>query len=285
LSRAVAAAVATTSALDLPVDDTIVLQDSNRVALRLMPCDVVVRVAPMDLRASAEFEVALARRLVASESPVVALEPRVESRIYVRDGFVMNLWTHSESMPPGEIPPAGYAHALERLHAGLRQIDLPTPHFTDRVTEAHHLVGNRELTPALADHDRELLVRTLRDVTRTIRDRGAAEQPLHGEPHPGNVLGTADNLRFIDLETCCRGPIEIDLAYVPGEVSERYPDVDHQLLDECRALTLAMVASWRWDRDDQHPDGVRAGRVLLDALREGPPWPAPVSVWQRLDAP
>jgi hypothetical protein len=31
--------------------------------------------------------------------------------------------------------PAEYAHALERLHAGMRQIDVTTPHFTDRVAE------------------------------------------------------------------------------------------------------------------------------------------------------
>ena len=283
--RAVAAAVSTASALDLTVDDAIVLQDANRVALRLMPCDVVARVAPMDFQASAEFEVELARRLAETESPVAALEPRVEARVYVRDGFVMNMWTYYESVPPRELPRADYAHALERLHAGMRQIDLTTPHFTDRVAEAQHLVGSREHTPALADADRDLLSNTLRDVRRTISDRGAAEQLLHGEPHPGNVLGTMKDLLFIDLETCCRGPVEFDIAHVPEEVSEHYPDADQELLGECRALTLAMVAAWRWYRDDHHPDGLRAGRELLGALRDGPPWPTLVAVWRRRDGP
>ena len=76
--RAVAAARSTASALDLTVDDAIVLQDSNLLVLRLMPCDVVARVAPMAYQASAEFEVELARRLAETESPVAALEPRVE---------------------------------------------------------------------------------------------------------------------------------------------------------------------------------------------------------------
>ncbi len=277
--RAVASAVSTASSLDLRVDDSIVLQDSTRVTVRLMPCDVVVRIAPMDFQASAEFEVELARRLADTESPVAALEPRVEPRVYVRDGFVMNLWTHYESVPPRELPGADYAHALERLHSGMRQIDLTTPHFTDRVAEAQRLVGSREHTPALADADRELLRTTLRDVTQTISDRGAAEQLLHGEPHPGNVLGTKQDLLFIDLETCCRGPVEFDLAHVPEEVSEHYPDTAQALLGECRALTLAMVAAWRWDRDDHYPDGLRAGRELLGALRDGPPWPTLVAVW------
>ena len=45
--RAVAAARSTASALDLTAEDAIVLQDSNRLTLRLVPCDVLARVAPM----------------------------------------------------------------------------------------------------------------------------------------------------------------------------------------------------------------------------------------------
>ena len=98
--RAAAAARSTASALDLTVDDAIVLQDANRLVLRLMPCDVVARVAPMAYQASAEFEVELAQRLAETESPVAALDPRVEPRVHVRDGFVMNLWTYYEPVPP-----------------------------------------------------------------------------------------------------------------------------------------------------------------------------------------
>jgi len=283
--RAVAAARATAAALDLTVDDAIVLQDSNRLTVRLTPCDVVARVAPLAYQACAEFEVELARRLAEAESPVAALEPRVEPRVHVRDGFVMNLWSYYDTAPPREVPPADYAHALERLHTGMRAIDLTTPHFTDRVAEAQHLVANRDQTPALADADRELLTNTLQSLRRVIGERGAAEQVLHGEPHPGNVLDTEHGLLFIDLETCCRGPVEFDLAHVPEAVSARYPGVDEQLLGECRIIVLAMVAAWRWDRTDDLPDGRRAGRELLTALREGPPWPTLDAVFRRLGSP
>jgi aminoglycoside phosphotransferase (APT) family kinase protein len=232
-----------------------------------MPCDVVARIAPMVYQASAELEVEVAARLADTDSPVAALEPRVEPRAYVRDGFVINMWTYYEPVPSRELPPADYAQALARLHAGMRQIDVTTPHFTDRVAEAQRLVASRDHTPALADDDRALLSTTLRSLRTAIGDRGAAEQLLHGEPHPGNVLSTKTGPLFIDLETCCRGPIEFDLAHVPEEVSERYPDVDHELLRECRILMLAMVASWRWDRDDQFPDGRRMGTELLSQIR------------------
>ena len=271
--RAVAAAVSTASALDLTVDDAIVLNDSNRLVLRLMPCDVVARVAPMAYHASAETAVKLARRLAETDSPIAALEPRVEPRVYVRDGFVIDMWTYYEPAPSRELPPADYARALARLHAGMRQIDVTTPHFTDRVADTQQWVARRGVTPDLADADRVLLANTLRILRRAIGDRGAAEQLLHGEPHPWNVLCTSSGLLFIDFENCCRGPVEFDLAWVPEEVSQRYPDADQDLVGECRGLMLAIVAAWRWRRDDQHPSR-RARAEWLSAVRQGPPWPA-----------
>jgi hypothetical protein len=101
-----------------------------------------------------------------------------------------------------------------------------------------------------------------------------AEQLLHGEPYPGNLLVTRNGLLFIDLETCCRGPVEFDVAHAPDEVSVLYPDADHVLLQESRRLVLAMVAAWRWDVRDESPNSRRHGLNILDVLRNGPPWPA-----------
>jgi len=282
--RALAAAISVASALDLIAGDAIVVHDSNRLAVRLLPCDVLARVAPAAHQA-AQFEVELARRLAETQGPVAALEPRAEPRAYERDGFVVTLWTYYNPVTPREISPADYADALERLHASMRELDVRAPHFTDRVQEAQQLVESSNLTPQLADADRELLISTLRSRSQAIGDRGAAEQLLHGEPHPGNVLRTAAGPLFIDLETCCRGPVEFDLAHVPEDVSERYADADEELLSDCRILVLAMVAAWRWDPDDQLPNGPQAARDLLGALREGPPWPALDVVMRRPDAP
>ncbi len=284
IQRALAAAMSTASALGLTVDDAIVLHDSNRLAVRLLPCDVLARVAPTADQA-AQFEVELAQRLAEAESPVAALEPRVEPRAYERDGFVITLWTYYNPVAPQEVSPADYANALERLHAGMRKLDVRTPHFTDRVEEAQQLVESSNLTPELAAADRELLISTLRSRRQAIGDCGAPEQLLHGEPHPGNLLSTKTGLLFIDLETCCRGPVEFDLAHVPEDVSERYADADEDLLSECRSLVLAMVAAWRWDPGDQFPNGQRAARKLLSALREGPPWPTLDVVMRRPDDP
>jgi hypothetical protein len=264
--NAVAAAMSTVSSLDLTVDDAIVLHDSNKLTLRLLPCDVLARVAPVADQV-ARFEVELAQRLAEAGCPVAALDPRVDPRVYERDGFVLTLWTYYEPAAPRELSPAGYAGALERLHAGMRQLDIPAPHFTDRVEQAQQLVASRDRTPALAHADRELLGDTLRSLRRVIGGHDGAEQLLHGEPHPGNVLTTKNGPLFIDLETCCRGPVEFDLAHAPEEVSEHYPGVNQDLLRKCRLLVLAMIATWRWDRGDQLPNGRQLGTEWLSQIR------------------
>ncbi|HEX6352211.1 phosphotransferase family protein [Actinophytocola sp.] len=260
------AGVATVAALGLTVDEAVVLHDSNKLTLRLLPCDVLARVAPVAHQV-AQFEIELAQQLAASESPVAALEPRVEPRVYERDGFDVTLWTYYEPVTHQDIAPADYAKALERLHAGMRELDVRTPHFTDRIEQAQQLVASRDRTPALVDADRQLLGNTLRSLRRVITERGAAEQLLHGEPHPGNLLPTKNGLLFVDLETCCRGPVEFDLAHAPEDVSEHYPGVDQDLLRECRILALAIVTTWRWDRDDQLPNGRQLGTEGLSQIR------------------
>lgn len=267
IPRAVAAGTATASALALRVDDAVLLHDSNRLAVRLLPCDVLARIAPVAHQASAEIEVEVAQQLAEIASPVAGPEPRAEPRVYVRDGFAVTLWSYYEPVSSQEVEPAEYAQALERLHAGMRQIDLTVPHFTDRVAQAQGLVDNRAQTPGLADAERELLADTLRSLRRAIEGSGADEQLLHGEPHAGNVLRTRSGLLFVDLETCCRGPVEFDMAHAPEEISLYYPGIKQELLRMCRILVLAMIATWRWERDDQLPNGRQLGAECLSQIR------------------
>lgn len=266
ISRATATALSIASSLGLPAEDAVVLHNSNKLSLRLRPADAVARVAPLAEQNSA-FEVDLARRLVAVGCPAGELEPRVEPVVHERDGFAITFWTYYEPVPPQPVPPADYADALRGLHRGMAELDVETPHFTDRVESAQQLMADRNLTPALPDAERELLADTLSSLRQRIGERAAPEQLLHGEPHPGNLLSTRRGLLFIDLETCCRGPVEFDLAHAPEEVAEHYPDVDHELLRDCQILMLAMVTAWRWDRGDQLPNGLQLAGEWLDQIR------------------
>lgn len=272
VERAIAATTELARGANLSVDDAVVVHNSNMLAIRLLPCDVLARVAVVGEEVAA-FEIELASQLASTNGPVARLDPRVEPRVYDADGFAVTFWTFYESVTHDGFTPKDYADALRRLHAALRAVTVPTRHFSDRIDDAERLIANRDDTPALADADRELLRRSLEEARTAIDDREAAEQLLHGEPHPGNLLDTQDGLLFIDLETCCRGPIEFDLAHTPESVGSCYHGVDHELLGECRRLVLAMVAAWRWDVRDQFPDGQRERRRLLAVLRHGPPWP------------
>ncbi|GAA3850209.1 aminoglycoside phosphotransferase family protein [Streptomyces sedi] len=274
--RAVGAARGIADALGLAADEALVLQDSNKLTARLLPCDTLARIAPAgpgdagaEARKLARWEIDLARRLVDAGCPVGAPDPRVAPEAHERDGFAVTFWTyHAPPVPPRALSPVEYAGALARLHAGMRALDVAAPRFTERVAYAGALVADRARTPELAEDDRQLLVDTLRDAGRAVAERGGAEQLLHGEPHPGNLLVTEGGPLFIDLETCCRGPVEFDLAHAPDGVGEEYPGVDLELLHACRSLVLAIITVWRWDRDDRLPDGRELGLAWLARLRE-----------------
>lgn len=274
VARAVAAVESAAATLHLPTETVTVLHNSTKVALRLLPCAVFARVAPIGQAAQLALEIELAQRFADAGAPAVGLDPRVEPKVYELDGFAVTWWTFHDTPDQGQLSPRRYADALERLHAAMRRIDVATPHFLDRVGQAQELVTNPELTPALDDAGRELLLDTFETCRATIGRHAPADQLLHGEPHPGNILNTAIGPLLIDLETGCRGPVEFDVAHVPTEVSRHYAGLDQELLDECRRLVLAMVAAWRWDAGDEFPDRLRHGHAMLELLRQGPPWPS-----------
>jgi hypothetical protein len=283
LDRAVAAAAATASDLGLDVSDAVVVHNSDRIAVRLTPCDVLARVARSSWHDGMEYEADVARRLAGTDSPIGELDPRARPAAYARDGFALSFWTYYEPVVadrpggpapeqlgwPSNLPPADYADALVRLHAGLRLIELDAPHVSARVDGWAELVADRARTPDLPDQDRDLLRDTLERARTAIADASPGEQLLHGEPHPGNVLNTKRGPLFIDLGTCQRGPVEYDLAYVPEEIAKLYPGPDLDLVHEFRILMWAGVAAMRWKRDDQYPDRDHWRDELLHQLRAG----------------
>ena len=108
LQRAVAAAISTAQALGLQTDDAVVLQNSNKLALHLRPCDAFARVAPVAGQV-AQFEVELAGRLAEIDSPAAALDP-IRPRLCKNSGDA----TFSATIYPN---PAPQHHSAQNIVA------------------------------------------------------------------------------------------------------------------------------------------------------------------------
>jgi len=134
---------------------------------------------------------------------------------------------------------------------------------------AEGLVASPDRVPAMIDADRKFLSKALGKLKSDAARGVGREQVLHGEPHSDNLLRTREGLLFTDFEACCRGPVEFDVADVPEEIETHYRGLDTRLLQTCRLLVLAMVATWCWAGYDDHENLRRAAPQLLDELRAG----------------
>ena len=216
----------------------------------------------------AAFELKMAQELEGADSLVGLLDPRVEPVVHVRDGFAVTYWKYYEPLPASEITPDEYAQALEGLHAEMRQLGVPHRTSPNEWMTHTRSSGTVRGVRSSLDDERELLTNALRSVRGAVVDRCTPEQLLHGEPHAGNVLKTANGMRFIDLETCCYGPVEFDIAHTPIEVGRRYRSADRLQLRDCRILMLAMIAAWRSDRDDDYSNGRKQRGLLINEIRK-----------------
>jgi hypothetical protein len=104
-------------------------------------------------------------------------------------------------------------------------------------------------------------------VATTLLERSRPTAVLHGGPHSHNVLATPSGLRWIDFETCCRGPVEADLAYL-GDAGASRHGVDLELLTLARQMLRISVATVCWCDPDRHPRLLDAAEHHLAALVE-----------------
>jgi hypothetical protein len=244
VSRALTATISHAPELGLSVEDAIVLQNANRLAVRLVPCDVLLASAPwfggtMNLqRSRSRWQGGL--RKPAARSPFSSLAWSLSS-MYVM-ASPSRTWKYYEPMPAADTTSVEYAQALELLHAGMRQIDAPAPHFTDRFDEAESIVRERSQSPELVDTDRELLTKFIARPSagrrRPWRGRAAVVRRIARS----NLLRTTSGIRLIDTKTCCYGPVEFEIAHAPDEVGDHYTIADPLLLLGRRGIRFSASA-------------------------------------------
>jgi Phosphotransferase enzyme family len=279
VGAAVAAARAVADAHGLRTDDVRVLHDGANVVLDLAPAPVVARVATVtgqvraDVRIPFGREVALAGALTAAGAAVVPPSDLLPPGPHVHDGSVLSFWRRM-ALTPDRPTPQDAGRALAGLHEVLAGLPVPATPPLDTPLDDLAAFAARGAQWDVADRLLEALDRRL----AALRPRlGGAVRALHGDPHPGNLLATADGWIWGDLEDTCAGPVEWDLACLrstrrlDGRAAlDAFPGApsDDELAPwlELRRLHAAV---WGVVIDAEHPQFGLQARAALEAALAG----------------
>lgn len=272
--KAVAAAVEVAAAHGIRTTEPRVLHDGANVVVHLAPVPLVARVATLtrllrDGVTSFDREVRLAGALAAAGAPVVPPADQLPPGPHEHDGTVLSFWPYVEVLP--EPPTPGQAAAawvelrgfLDALPAEGRPLDTPLDDLAAFVDRA----------PAWGVPDD--VVSSMAARLERLRPRLDGEaRRLHGDAHPGNLLGTRSGFRWADFEDSCSGPPQWDLVAlrttrrldgraaldaIPGAPTD----------DELRPwleLRQLHVAAWYVVIARGHPDWAEEARARLAAL-------------------
>lgn len=270
MNLGVRAAVDIGGRFGLVVEEPVLLQETNNTVVWLRPEAVVAKVATRaDAQADLRLEHAVAAELAAVGAEIAAPLPDALPTTHEESGFVVTLWEKVDGISRSEVAPADLARSLRRLHAALAQTQLQLPHFLAGLKRARRALDDDSFLSALEPADR-LLLRDLCDQGLADLEARTFEQVrLHGEPHEGNRVVTADGIRWLDFESCCIGPLEWDLASQSPEVVPFYDGVDTDLLRLLRLLNSVRIATWCWGQA-RFPAMRRHGESQLAMLRNSP---------------
>lgn len=108
--RAVAAAMSSASELDLVVNDAVVLNDSNRLVVRLLPCDIVARVSSGPV----EYDLAWVPRTVSERYPDADQDLIAEYRGVVLALIAAHRWRRDDQHPSGRQGGAAFLDAVRQ---------------------------------------------------------------------------------------------------------------------------------------------------------------------------
>jgi Phosphotransferase enzyme family len=217
--RRIAAAVAEAESRGVTVSEVVVLKDCFNLVLELRPARVVVRVATVTALVRPRIDLCIAREIavaeqLASRAPGIAIRPSdaMQPGPHRRDGHWLSFWEFVEHRPGVLATPDEVGLRLRGLHTALAgcetaadYLDVP---FGDIREFCRSPLGARLMEPAA----RWALVAEAEQLSGLCEAGRAAAQPLHGDAHPGNLLGTPDGWRWADLEETMLGPVQWDLA-------------------------------------------------------------------------
>lgn len=267
---AVRAALEVAGEVGLRPDDAVVLQETNNTVVWLRPEPVIAKVATRpDAKSDVRLEHAIGTELAALRADAAAPLPGVAPVVHAETSCVVTFWERLDRAVRAMVAPDELVQSLNELHLALAKTHTPLPSFRTALTRARAALDGDSFMAALAPEDRLFLRRVFDDRLAQLDDSSFDEHRLHGEPHDGNRVVTTEGLRWIDFESCCLGPLEWDLAFLPPELDRRFPQVDAELLQLLRQLNSARVATW-CSAQARFPEMRRHGEMHLALLRAAP---------------
>ena len=237
--------VAAASGLDLD-DPPELLPGIANTVLHFASAGVVAKVAVRDrFRDAVHREHAIASELAAAGAaaprPLAGTVPQVDGPT----GFVVTLWhfiPHDPTLAPSD---DDCVSSLAVLHHALDRTTTPLPPFTDELRSARTAVDDDDFMADVSAADRDLLARAFDTGLTAVDGAARGAHRLHGEPHAANRLLTSTGVVWVDLESCCIGPREWDLAFLAADAVDRHPGLDPELLGWMRLLNAARFATWQ----------------------------------------
>ena len=265
--RAVAAAVAVAREHGLRVDDPVVLNDRFSVQVHLAPAPVVAGISTWTATIRPDITDWLARKVAVTDhleavgAPVVGNSRELPPGPHVRDGLAI---TFTAWAPPDldRTPDLVDCMAmLPDLHAALATCPGELPLLPAVHEDIPYGLAALERDPgALAPQERDRLLAAHERLAPFAAAPGGTTV-LHGDLHPSNLHATGGELRWLDFEDVCRGPVGYDLAlmrWMDPTAGDGWADPEELArCSDLRAvyLALCMIAFRDAFGDDPEWDG------------------------------
>ncbi|HEU5475564.1 MAG TPA: phosphotransferase [Actinophytocola sp.] len=194
-------------------------------------------------------DVDLARYLAARGIPVALPCTDPPAGPHRHGELALTFWRYVPH-DPGAVPDtAEVARSLSAMHTALRGYpgELPADGPLGDIARSLDLLERRGSVHAAGLHRLRAAAIRLRAAVAEL-----PTQPLHGDPHTGNVLATSDGPVWIDFEDTWRGPLAWDLASfadTPNGVSpallDTYPEALPAGVAVCARLRELFAVCWR----------------------------------------
>jgi Ser/Thr protein kinase RdoA (MazF antagonist) len=255
----------------IDADSPRLLKDANNTLVLLPAANVVAKVATSTVTRlgdeSLARELRVASHLAGQGAPVVHPLSEGAAGPHESDGLVLTFWEYCEPDAAQAEEGAAVGYALREMHDALATYAAEAlPALETKIARAAALYAAPEETPGLEPRDRQVAAAVYGRLLPALRlptDR----QPLHGEPHTGNVVWHGGRPLFLDFEAVCIGPREWDLAYMSGPALEAFREFDEQLLDAMHLAVSFCVTAWCSAQPGRAPEVDEAARYHLEVLR------------------